>query len=166
MSTEQVMAMAQTNVTTVVPRAFGVKSIDGSDPLAMTDPVRARKIVLHLLPANTPLPADTGPYTFYTAIDNQRVVEVEIWEQTGAVESPELDHNHRIGRGLMRMPPRLKAMSPLDVTFVLSETGTLSVQAVEPASHAELRFELTIGGLAEADLATARKNIAGHRVSG
>ena len=59
----------------VVPRGFGVKSLDGSDPLALTDPMRARQIIVHLLPANTALPADTGPFTFLTAIDNQRMVE-------------------------------------------------------------------------------------------
>ena len=61
-------------MATVVPRGFGVKGIDGRDPLALTDPAEARQIIVHLLPANTPLPADTGPYTFHTAIDNQRLV--------------------------------------------------------------------------------------------
>src|SRR5260370_22622075 len=78
---------ATKRVATVIPRGFGVKGIDGSDPLAVTDPVRARQIVIHLLPANTPLPADTGPYTFHTAIDNHRMVGIEVWEQAGTGES-------------------------------------------------------------------------------
>ena len=66
--------LAAARIAGVVPRAFGVLGIDGSDPLALTDPMRARKMVVHLLLANTGLPADTGPYTFATSIDNQRMV--------------------------------------------------------------------------------------------
>ena len=90
--------MVGKRVATVVPRGFGVKGIDGRDPLATTDPARARQIVVHLLPANTPLPADTGPYTFHTAIDNQRMVGIEVWEQAGPLESEDPDDNRKMAR--------------------------------------------------------------------
>jgi molecular chaperone DnaK (HSP70) len=167
MSTEQVAAMADTTVTTVVPRAFGVLAVDASDPVALTNQAAARKIVAHLLQANTPLPADTGPYTFLTGADNQRMVGIEIWEQSGTVESPEPEHNTRIGMGILRnLPPRLKAQSPVEITFFLSETGTLTVHAIEPGSGAEVRFDLRIGGMSQADVAAARGDIAKLEVSG
>lgn len=159
--------MAETTVTTVVPRAFGVMAVDANDPDALTNPAAARKIIAHLLLANTPLPADTGPYTFHTTVANQRMVEIEIWEQSGPVESPELEHNTKVGKGMLRnLPPRLKAGSPFEITFFLSETGTLTVHAIEPGSGAELRFELRIGGMSQADVASARSDIAKHEVSG
>ncbi|HEX5403905.1 MAG TPA: Hsp70 family protein [Pseudonocardiaceae bacterium] len=167
MTTEQVMAMADTTVTTVVPRAFGVLSLDANDPLALTDPAAARKIVVHLLSANTPLPADTGPYTFQTPMANQRMAGIEIWEQAGIVESPELAHNKRIGGGILRgLPPRRPPGAPVEITFFLSDTGTLTVHATEPNSGAELRFDLDIGGMAQVDVAAARRDMAAHKVSG
>lgn len=172
MSTEQVAAMAATRVTTVVPRAFGVMAVDASDPLARTNPAAARRIIAHLLPANTPLPADTGPYTFATTVQNQRMVEIEIWEQAGSHESPELEHNTRIGRGLLRnLPAHREAGTPFEITFFMSETGTLTVHATtvpttEQESRAEVRFDLQIGGMGAADIAAARSDIARHEVSG
>jgi molecular chaperone DnaK len=163
----EVQRMAAKKVATVIPRGFGVRGIDGSDPLALTDPGKARQIVIHLLPANTPLPADTGPYTFQTAIDNQRIVGIEVWEQAGQVESPELSDNRKIGEGMLRnLPPRLPAMTPIEVTFFMSETGVLTVHATEPRSGSDLRFDLQIGNLDQAGMAQARKSVDGYDVSG
>ena len=167
MTVPEVKQLAGKRVSTVVPRGFGTRGIDGSDPLALTDPARARQIVIHLLPANTSLPADTGPYTFHTAIDNQRMVMVEVWEQSGAVESPDLAANQKIGEGLLRnLPASLPARTPIDVTFLMSETGKLSVHAVEPGSGRDLRFDLQIGGLDQAGVDKARTSVARYRVSG
>jgi molecular chaperone DnaK (HSP70) len=154
-------------VATVIPRGFGVMGIDARDPLAVTDPARARKIVIHLLPANTPLPADTGPYTFHTAVANQRMVGIDVWEQTGPVESEELSDNRKIGEGLLKnIPPRLPARTPIEVTFLMSEMGLLSVHATEPGSGTDLRFDLQIGDLDQAGLEKARESVARYHVSG
>ena len=159
--------MVGKRVATVVPRGFGVKGIDGRDPLATTDPARARQIVVHLLPANTPLPADTGPYTFHTAIDNQRMVGIEVWEQAGPLESEDPDDNRKIGEGMLKnIPARLPARTPIEVTFLMSETGLLSVHATEPGSGSDLRFDLQIGDLDHAGMAKARESVARYHVSG
>ena len=73
-SADQVKAMFRKQVATVVPRAFGIKVIDSTDPVFATDQDRAARYIAHLLTANTPLPADTGPGTFRTITDNQREV--------------------------------------------------------------------------------------------
>ena len=157
MTVPEVEQLASKRVATVISRGFGTRGIDGSDPLAASHPIRARQMVIHLLPANTPLPADTGPYTFVTAMDNQRMVLIEVWEQSGAVESSELADNRKIGQGLLRnLPPRLPAMSPIEVTFFMSETGRLSVHAREPGSGNDVKFDLQIGGLDQAGLEKAR----------
>ena len=163
----EVQRLAARKVATVIPRGFGVRGIDGSDPLAATDPVRARHMVIHLLPANTQLPADTGPYTFQTVFDNQRMVDIEVWEQAGQVESPDLSENRKIGQGRLRsLPPRLPAMTPIEVTFFMSETGLLTVHATEPRSGSDLRFDLQIGDLDQAGMEQARKSVDGYDVSG
>ena len=145
MAPEQVNRIWRTKVATVVPRAFGLKVVDGPDPLFKTDPDAPAHYVAHLLTANTPLPADTGPETFHTVTDNQREVRLEVWEQAGAVASEELEHNTHIGEGLLSdLPPR-PAGAPFQVVFHMTETGLLQVHGREADSGQEVRFEIQIG---------------------
>jgi len=163
----EVRRIAAQRVATVVPRGFGVSGIDASDPVAVTDPLNARHVVMHLLPANTQLPADTGPYTFHTVFDNQRIVGIEVWEQAGPIESPDLSHNRKVGDGVLKnLPARLPARTPIEVTFFMSETGLLTVHANEPQSGTNVRFDLQIGNLDQAGLDQARKSVDGYDVSG
>jgi molecular chaperone DnaK (HSP70) len=162
-----VRRLAAARVADAVPRAFGVIGLDGRDPLALTDPVRARKMIVHLLLANTELPADTGPYTFLTAIDNQRMVGIEVWEQAGPELSEDLADNRKVGDGMLRnLPAGLPAGSPVEVTFFMSETGRLTVHAKEPASGRDVRFDLEIGGFDRARLDQAKRSVAGYDVDG
>lgn len=159
--------LASARIAGVVPRAFGVLGIDGSDPIASTDPVRARRMVVHLLLANTGLPADTGPYTFFTVIDNQRMVEIEVWEQAGPELSDDLASNRRVGRGTLRnLPPHMPPRSPIEVTFFMSETGQLTVHAKERRSGSDVRFELRIGDFDSGRLHEARQTVANYEVDG
>jgi len=158
--------LARQRVSTVVSRAFGVMTLDGRDPVAMTDPVHARKMIVHLLSANTPLPADTGPFTFNTTMDNQRLVMIEVWEQTSEFASSDLADNQKIGEGMLKIPPKMPALTPLDVTFYMSETGRLTVRAVEPESGMNLEFNLQIGGLDPAKMDQAKRSVADYDVSG
>ena len=163
----EVRRLAAARVAGVVPRAFGVIGIDGSDPVALTDPMRARRMVVHLLLANTALPADTGPYTFVTSIDNQRMVEIEVWEQAGPDLSDDLTANRKVGRGMLRnLPERLPARTPIEVTFFMSETGRLTVHTKEPQSGADVSFDLQIGDFDSSRLRQARQAIADYEVDG
>jgi molecular chaperone DnaK len=163
----EVRQLAVAKVAAVVPRAFGVKAVDGRDPLALTDPLHARHIIMHLIAANTPLPGDTGPYPFVTAFAGQRAAGIEVWEQAGPDESEDLADNRKVGEGLLsHLPPRLPAGTPIEITFFMSETGLLTVHASEPRSGSEVRFDLQIGGLDGARLDEARRSVASYRVRG
>jgi molecular chaperone DnaK (HSP70) len=165
-SAEQARAMVEMQVATVVPRAFGLKVVDGRDPLARTDPDNARHYIAHLLTANTPLPANTGPQTFRTIVDNQREVSLEVWEQAGSVASAELEHNTKIGEGVLSdLPPR-PAGAPFQVVFHMTETGLLQVHGREAGSGREIRFEIQIGRLDEAAMQRATTAVAHYEVSG
>jgi molecular chaperone DnaK len=162
----QVENLAAKRVATVVPRAFGIKVVDRDDPLYQTNPDRARRYIAHLLTANTPLPADTEPETFYTVADNQREVKLEVWEQAGSVASEELEHNTHIGEGLLTgLPPR-PAGTPFRVVFHMTEMGLLQVHGWEADSGREVRFEIQIGGLDEARVREASTTVARYQVSG
>jgi molecular chaperone DnaK len=163
---EQVSAISRKKVATVVPRAFGVKVVDTRDPVFKTDPESAREYVEHLLMANTPLPADTDQETFRTVIDNQRHVQIEVWEQAGAIASEELEHNAFVGKGtLTDLPPR-PAGAPFQVVFQMTETGLLTVHGWEPRSGSEVRFEIQIGGLDEELTQQATSKVTSYDVSG
>ena len=165
-SVEQVENMAAKHVATVVPRAFGLKVVDGKDPIFKIDPNRAREYISHLLTANTRLPADTGPQTFRTVTDNQREVKLEVWEQAGSIASEELEHNTHIGEGILADLPRRPAGAPFQVVFHLTETGLLKVHGWEADSGREVRFEIQIGGLDEAEVQKATAAVARYEVSG
>jgi molecular chaperone DnaK len=165
-SLQQVEDLASKRVATVVPRAFGIKVVDSDDPVFRTDPDLARHYIAHLLTANTPLPADTGPETFRTVADNQREVKLEVWEQAGSVASEEVEHNTHIGEGLLTdLPPR-PAGAPFQVVFHMTETGLLKVHGREADSGREVRFEIQIGGLDEAEVSKAARAVARYQVSG
>ena len=165
-SVEQVENMAAKHVATVVPRAFGLKVVDTSDPVFKTDPDRARRYISHLLTANTRLPADTGPQPFATIYDNQREVNLEVWEQAGSVASEELEHNTHIGEGVLAdLPPR-PAHAPFEVVFYMTEMGLLKVHGYEAGSGREVRFEIQIGGMDETKVRQAAAAVARYEVSG
>ncbi len=166
LSVQQVEDLAAKRVATVVPRAFGVKVVDGSDPRARKDPDNARLLIEHLLTANTPLPADTGPRTFCTLVDNQREVLVDVWEQAGSVESENLADNTHIGDGVLSQLPPRPAGAPFDITFHMTETGLLKVHAQESNSGREVRFEIQIGGLTDEQVRQAGDAVARYAVSG
>lgn len=164
-STDQAKEMISQRVTTVVPRGFGLKVIDQNDPNYPSNPAKARYYIVHLLPANTSLPATVGPVQVATGVDNQPLAEIEVWEQKGTVESEELADNSFVGRGRLRSLVGLPAGSPIEITFTMNETGLLTVQATEPSSGREVRFDLKIGGMDQAAVDEARATVARHQMS-
>jgi molecular chaperone DnaK len=101
--------------------------------------------IIHLLPANTLLPADTGPISFSTVVENQAMIEIEVWEANSGTESDALEDHVLIGRGLLHLPPGGLGRAIVHVTFHVSEDGLLTVTATNPDNAEELEFDLTIG---------------------
>jgi molecular chaperone DnaK (HSP70) len=164
-STDQAEEMMSRRVATVVPRGFGIKVTDQNDPQFESNPYQARLYIVHLLPANTVLPATVGPVQVATGVANQPAVDIEVWEQQGAVESEELADNICVGRGRLRSLVGLPAGSPIEITFSMTETGLLTVQATEPRSGREVRFDLQIGGMDQAAVDEARAAVARHQMT-
>jgi molecular chaperone DnaK len=164
----KVLQLANKKVTSVVPRAFGIKVMDlkpGEEP--PDDPDDAPHKIDHLLQANRPLPASPDTQTFCTVYADQVAIKVEIWEQAGAVASGELANNKKIGDGVITGLPPLPKQSPFDVTFKMNETGLLRVEAVEPKTGKKLNIELQTEGLAGAKVKVeeARSVVARYATS-
>lgn len=163
MSAEMVRELAEKTVTSVVPRAFGVKVLIEDDSTPGT--AGKRRMISHILEANRPLPAGPETHRYSTAEKNQTSVLIEIWEQAGAVASPELADNTKIGEGAITRLPNLPKGSPIDVTFNMSATGVLSVEAIELATKKRLKFDLQIKGLSAQKLEAARDMVSHYDIS-
>lgn len=163
---EKAQKLIDAEVRMVVPRAFGLKVADENDPVFKINPGRARAYIAHLLSANTRLPADVGPRSFATVVDNQRDVRLEVWEQAGAIASEELEHNTHIGEGKLQDLPPGPAGTPFQVTFHMTDTGVLKVHAWEVSSGREVRFEIRIGHMDETEVQQAADMVARYEVTG
>jgi molecular chaperone DnaK len=64
------------------------------------------------------------------------------------------------------LPARLPAGTPFEITFFMSETGLLTVQAEDPRSGLEVRLDLRLGSLDQARSDQARRSVAGCQVCG
>jgi molecular chaperone DnaK (HSP70) len=153
-SAEQVRKLASKKVTTVAPRAFGIKvlaSVIESDDTF---------VIHHLIDANRKLPAGPLKEPFQTAHENQTGIGIEVWEQAGSKKSPDPADNRKIGDGLISDLPPLPKGSPVDVTFWMSDSGVLRVEALEPRTGRKLNIELQIAGLTEQEVARATDLVA------
>ena len=164
LSEEQVRSLAKRSVVNVLPKAVGVKLIDTSKPGWETDPAGASYIE-HLISAQTQLPSQAETLVATTVAPNQPEVEIEIWEQAGAVASPDLEANHQVINSLIRGIPPLPAGAPIDITINVDVDGRLSVTAVEPASGKELAVETRVNVLPGEQVGKARGTYAALAVS-
>jgi molecular chaperone DnaK len=156
LDSERVGQLVDKTITTVVPRAFGVKVVDSRN--------HDRLYVDHLLHANDALPA-SAQQRYFTIEDRQTAIKVEIHEQVGAAASPELEHNASIGEGMISELPPLAKGSPIDVSFAMDELGNLRVHAVELSTSKDVHIELQIGGLDPRQVEEARSAIGKYTVS-
>jgi len=155
---EEVRRLSEKKVVTVAPRAFGIKALR---PDSLDD-----SYVDHLIKANDVLPATPPVQRYVTAHPDQTDIRIEVWEQAGAVASADLADNERIGEGVIRDLPPLPKGSPIDVTFGMTQNGTLRVHAVETTTGGKLDIELLIGGLDSDQVAQARDAVARYSVGG
>ncbi len=163
---EQVEKFAKT-VVNVLPKAVGIKLLDPSKPNWEDDPDGA-SYIKHVIAAQTQLPFQAEKFTPSTAVAHQESIEIEIWEQAGAVSDRELSANHRVDdAGVIEglAPFALPAGSPVDITMGVDAEGTVSLVAVEPTSGKELKMSVRISVLSEEQLAEAKANVASLALS-
>jgi len=118
----------------ITPHSLGIKCLEQPSPLSLGGyPFRFAPI-LH---RNTPLPASQSE-PFCTVADNQREVEIEVYQG----EDPDPRRNHRIGRFRIEGLAPVPAGNPLVVQLDLNLDGMLKVSAREKATG--LQKQITI----------------------
>ena len=160
---ERIEDFAKRTVVNVLPKAVGIKLLDTSKPNWQAE-TEAASYIEHLVAAQTQLPYQAEKFTASTAVHHQESIEVEIWEQSGAVPDPELSANHRVDdAGLIEGlgPFNLPEGSPVDITIGVDAEGTVSLVAVEPRSGKELKMSVKISIMSEEQVAEAKANVSG-----
>jgi molecular chaperone DnaK len=147
LETDQVEKLAGKTIVNVLPKAVGIKLLDTGKPNWEDLPDDEKFYVEHLVAAQTQLPYQAEKFTAGTTVTNQETIEIEIWEQDGAVPDAAMGANRRVdnaghieGLGSFRLP----AGSPIDITFDVDAEGTVDLLAAEPTSGKELRLSVKI----------------------
>ena len=148
--------VAKKEITTVLPKAFGVRMVDTTRPDWDRD-IEAASYIQHLVHADQSLPTEQR-IAAGTVQPDQRQVEVEIYEQAGGEESREMSANKAVdqGQGLISgLPPHLPVNSPIDVVMKVDRGGILEVTATEPTSGRNLRIEVQVSLLSDEEVRKA-----------
>jgi molecular chaperone DnaK len=168
----QVEEFAKRQVVNVIPKAVGIKLVDGSKldrtKANWEDDIASAFIVRHLVPAQSQLPFQADKFTASTMQANQEAIEIEIWEQAGSSPAPELSANHRVDdAGLIEglRPFALPEGSPVEITIAVDPEGTVNLVAIEPTSGKELKMSVRISILSEEQVAEAKVNFAALNLS-
>jgi molecular chaperone DnaK (HSP70) len=162
---ETLQTLADKHTSNVLPKAFGVKLVDTDDPGWRDRPTHY--YVSHLVHANDRLPA-ASELVAQTIDDNQREVEIELFEQSGAEEGRELDQNKPLtdGAGTLGPFPPMPAGSPVDITMRISDEGLLDLSAVERSSGESLNIQVRVSVMSDEQVERATEIVRGLTVSG
>ncbi|CAM02389.1 molecular chaperone DnaK (HSP70) [Saccharopolyspora erythraea NRRL 2338] len=157
--------LAAKQTRNVLPKAFGVKLVDTSEPDWQSKP--KRHYVHHLVHANDALPTEVRNLQAATVEEGQQGVEIELFEQSGVVAGPELAENKALneGKGLIDGLPPMPVGSPVDIRMTVDAEGLLELNATEPSTGKSLDIKVRVSVRSDEEVAEAAKVVAGITVS-
>ncbi|MBL7258033.1 Hsp70 family protein [Paractinoplanes lichenicola] len=161
---EALAAMANKQIVNVLPKAFGVKLRDTSAPDWRSQP--DRHYIEHMVHADEQLPSGVRRLDAQTVEEGQTAVHIEIYEQAGSTEGPELSANKAVdhGEGTITGLPPLPRRSPIEIDMQINEQGDLKLEAVEPKSGEKLTINVRVSVLSEEEVREATELVAGITV--
>ena len=132
----------------VTPLSLGIETMGG--------------VFLPLIPRNTPIPCEASE-VFSTTVDFQEMVNVHVLQGERELAS----ENHSLAKfELWGLPPLLRGMPQIEVSFKIDASGIVSVSAVEKTTgrEAKVRIEAS-GGLSEAEIDSMIDEAAAKRAN-
>ncbi|MFI0464025.1 Hsp70 family protein [Saccharopolyspora sp. 5N102] len=158
--------LAAKKTRNVLPKAFGVKLVDTSDPDWQQKPTQ--HFVKHLVHANDSLPTAERVLEAATVEAGQTGVMIELFEQSGVVAGPDLAENKPIneGKGLIDGLPPLPVGSPVNIRMTVDDEGLLELTATEPSTGKSLDIKVRVSVRSDEEVAEAKRVVAGITVSG
>ena len=144
--------LVQTQISNVTSHGFGVIVMDRETNTEYVD---------YLAHANDPLPI-TVSELYYTNVDDQRTVQIQVVEQATSVESPRPADNKVIIEGpIDNVQAGFPRGTPVEVTFAMGKDQTIEVTA-RHAAVAEplvLRIQAGVSSSAMRDEERAKVNL-------
>lgn len=135
------LAVRKTSITSVLPRALGIKLHSSGEPW------REEPYVAHFLWANTPLPVLNHRIRIATIVDGQERTKLEVFEQSGVVLSDRLEDNDLLVEGEILLSSSLPAGSPITLDITVSDDGLIRIAAEDPRTTAPLVLEAFMHGV-------------------
>jgi molecular chaperone DnaK (HSP70) len=126
-----VQKASETRVTNVTSKTFGIVALDEDNQMK----------VFNLICRNDPVPREVSR-AFGTIEHDQRLVDIQLMENTVLAPSTEIGSSTLIGRAELPMPGGLPIGSPIDVRFRLTEQGRLEVTASDPGTGKKVVIEV------------------------
>jgi molecular chaperone DnaK len=168
MSASLVEKTVKTEFTNVCSRGFGVKLVrdEAPDKQNPREPDDFR--VHHIILPNTPLPVagseEGRVQTYFTIVDNQDSVMLEIWEQDSRDPHEDLPSNKFLESGLFQMTKAYAAGTPIRVALGMDNSGSLRLHATD-ADGREMEFNATSSGavMSEEQLLESTAKVQGMR---
>ncbi|MGQ0778060.1 MAG: Hsp70 family protein [Pseudonocardiales bacterium] len=158
--------LAAKETRNVLPKAFGVKLVDTSDPDWSSKPLQ--HYVDHLVHANDSLPTGVRALEAHTIYEGQRGIDIELYEQSGVVAGSDLAENKALneGKGTISGLPPLPVGSPVDFALQVDEEGLLRLDATERSTGKKLTIEVRVSVLSTEQVDEAKEIVSGLTVSG
>ncbi|MFN3556938.1 MAG: Hsp70 family protein [Bacteroidales bacterium] len=120
-------------ITNVVSKTFGVKTFNSE---------LNRTVVFNMIMKQTAVPAEITDH-FETLSDNQRSVEIAIFENETTREWVEIADAVKLGEGSIEgLPAHLPKGSPIEITFRINAEGRLEVHAIETTGKNECQLTI------------------------
>lgn len=130
----------------VIPLSLGIETMGG--------------VAHKLIEKNTTIPASKSQI-FSTAADNQTSVEIHVTQG----ERPMATDNKTLGRFILDgIPPAVRGLPQIEVTFDIDANGILNVKAKDKSTNREqsIRIEAS-SGLSKEDIERMKKDAEAHR---
>jgi molecular chaperone DnaK len=162
---EQLMRISGKQVSNVLPKAFGVKLVDASLPDYQTNP---HYYVEHMVYANDNLPTGQKSLRVGTLVDNQKSVEIELYEQSGTVAGRDMAENRALtdARDSIDGLPPMPAGSPVDIVMKVDAEGLLELEATEPTTGKSLQINVRVSVMSAEQVEQAKDVVSGLTVTG
>jgi molecular chaperone DnaK len=129
----------------VTPLTLGIETLGG--------------VTTKMIPANSTIPIKKTEI-FTTAVDNQSSVEIHVLqgERTMAIDNRSLGKFHLEG-----LPPAMRGIPKVEVTFDIDASGILHISAKDTASGKEQTIRITqSSGLSDAEIEKMKKDAKEH----
>ncbi len=106
--------------------------------------------ICNIIYRSTELPV-TKKKTFYTSCENQKIVNIKVYETTSNERYVEVSPEAFLGDCILEIPNDIPKGSDIEITFTLNNNGTLSIEGKEPKSGRNVKATMESKALLAVD---------------